>query len=78
MPSAFSVVNAFRRAVKASELTPAQHPLSARELGDIACGLRARVDRPADALYRLVGVGLSGFVEQDSYHAQTDLFDRSV
>ena len=59
-------------------LTPAQHPLSARELGDIACGLRARVDRPADALYRLVGVGLSGFVEQDSYHAQTDLFDRSV
>lgn len=59
-------------------LTPAQHPLSATELGEIACALRARVERPADSLYRLVGVGLSGFVEQDSYHAQTDLFDPGV
>ena len=56
-------------------LTPTQPPLSAKELGDIACALRTRVERPTDALYRLVGVGLAGFVEQDSYHAQTDLFD---
>ena len=56
-------------------LTPTQPPASATELGDIACALRTRVDRPADALYRLVGVGLAGLVEQDSYHAQSDLFD---
>jgi DNA polymerase-4 len=56
-------------------LTPVQHPLSAAELGNIACALRAQVERPADMLYRLVGVGLAGFVERDSYQAQTDLFD---
>jgi DNA polymerase-4 len=55
-------------------LTPAQRPLSANELADIACALRERVERPADSRYRLVGVGLAGFVEQDSYQAQTDLF----
>jgi DNA polymerase-4 len=56
-------------------LTPVQHPLSAAELGNIACALRAQVERPADMLYRLVGVGLAGFVERDSYQAQTDLFN---
>jgi DNA polymerase-4 len=55
-------------------LTPSQRPLSANELADIACALRERVERPADSRYRLVGVGLAGFVEQDSYQAQTDLF----
>jgi DNA polymerase-4 len=49
--------------------------LSANALADIACALRERVERPADSRYRLVGVGLAGFVEQDSYQAQTDLFD---
>ena len=56
-------------------LTPAQRPMSANELADIACALRDRVERPADSRYRLVGVGLAGFVELDSYRAQTDLFD---
>lgn len=56
-------------------LTPATRPMSAGELADIACALRERVDRPADSRYRLVGVGLSGFVDQDSYQAQADLFD---
>ncbi|MGB5941052.1 MAG: DNA polymerase IV [Rhodanobacter sp.] len=56
-------------------LTPAQRPLSAHELADIACALRERVGRPADSLYRLVGVGLAGFVDADSYQAQSDLFD---
>jgi DNA polymerase-4 len=55
-------------------LTPTQRPLSARELADIACALRERVERPAESRYRLVGVGLAGFVEQDSYQAQSDLF----
>ncbi|WP_158881659.1 DNA polymerase IV [Rhodanobacter sp. L36] len=55
--------------------TPSQRPSSANDLGDIACALRERVERPADSRYRLVGVGLSGFVDQDSYRAQSDLFD---
>jgi DNA polymerase-4 len=55
-------------------LTPSLRPMSAGELADIACALRLRVERPADSRYRLVGVGLSGFVDQDSYAAQSDLF----
>ncbi len=56
-------------------LTPSTRPASATELADIACALRERVDRPADSRYRLVGVGLSGFVDRDSFAAQPDLFD---
>jgi DNA polymerase-4 len=56
-------------------VTPALRPGSARELADMACALRDRVDRPEDSRYRLVGVGVSGFVERDSYQAQADLFD---
>jgi DNA polymerase-4 len=55
-------------------LTPASRPQSADELGDIACALRERVERPADSLYRLVGVGLAGFVAADEYAAQAELF----
>ena len=55
-------------------LTPATRPTSAQELASIACALRERVERPADARYRLVGVGLAGFVDSDSYQAQADLF----
>ena len=38
------------------------------------CALRARVERPAANRYRLVGVGLAGFVEADQYAAQYELF----
>ncbi|MBU6246762.1 MAG: DNA polymerase IV [Xanthomonadaceae bacterium] len=55
-------------------LTPAIRPGSACELADIACALRARVDLPADTRYRLVGVGLSGFIDADEEAAQPDLF----
>ncbi|KLD62739.1 DNA polymerase IV [Dyella japonica] len=55
-------------------LTPASRPDSARELADIACALRDRVERPSESRYRLVGVGLAGFVEADSFVAQSDLF----
>ena len=55
-------------------LTPASRPRSAEELADIACALRSRVERPAESRYRLVGVGLSGFVDADDYAVQTDLF----
>jgi DNA polymerase IV len=57
--------------------SPAVLPSSAIELADLACALRERVERPADSRYRLVGVGLSGFVDQDSFIAQRDLFDNA-
>ena len=55
-------------------LTPATRPSSLEELSDIACDLRARVELPSQTRYRLVGVGLSGFVDPDSAAAQEDLF----
>ncbi|WP_345779546.1 DNA polymerase IV [Dyella sedimenti] len=55
-------------------LTPPLLPVSAAELAAIACDLRERVDRPADTRYRLVGVGLAGFVDAESFAAQSDLF----
>ena len=55
-------------------LTPATVPTSETQLADIACELRARVSLPGHTHYRLVGVGLSGFVNQDSAAAQSDLF----
>jgi DNA polymerase-4 len=58
--------------------TPPQRPRSAQELGRIACTLRGRVERAPECRYRLVGVGLAGFVDRDSYQAQADLFDAST
>ncbi|HEX7349157.1 MAG TPA: DNA polymerase IV [Rhodanobacteraceae bacterium] len=55
-------------------LTPAERPASAREVAAIAAALRQRIDLPARTRYRLVGVGLAGFVDRDSYDAQSDLF----
>ncbi|HET7371583.1 MAG TPA: DNA polymerase IV [Gammaproteobacteria bacterium] len=55
--------------------TPPTHPASAEEVAAMACALRARVERPADSLYRLVGVGLSGFVDSDDFAVQEELFD---
>ncbi len=57
-------------------LTPAQSPRTERELADIACALRQRVECPATTRYRLVGVGLAGFIDADLHAAaQEDLFD---
>ena len=58
-------------------LTPSVRPHSADELADIACALRERVERADTSRYRLVGVGLSSFVDQDSFVAQSDLFDNA-
>jgi DNA polymerase-4 len=55
-------------------LTPVVRPATATELADIACGLRVRVERPGHTRYRLVGVGLAGFVDRDIHAAQSDLF----
>lgn len=56
-------------------LTAAQPPAGADELARIAAALRGRVELPAQTRYRLVGVGLSGFVREDEAQPQSDLFD---
>jgi DNA polymerase-4 len=53
-------------------VTPPEAPASAEELARLALALRARVDRPARALYRLVGVGLANFRDPDE--RQPELF----
>ena len=55
-------------------LTTAEPPTSEDALASTACALRDRVGLPVSARYRLVGVGLSGFVEPDGSRAQDDLF----
>ena len=55
-------------------VTPAERPASARELAEIACVLRARVPLPPRTRYRLVGVGLSGFIDVDELLLQRELF----
>ena len=56
-------------------LTPPENPDSLETLARIACDLRSRAALPADTRYRLVGVGLSGFVEAERMQApQSDLF----
>lgn len=49
-------------------------PSNARELADVAWGLRHRVKRSCQARYRLVGVGLCGFIKRNEVHTQKDLF----
>ena len=55
--------------------TPESPPASAQEFIDIALALRERVDLPAATLYRLVGVGLSGFRDREETAVQAGLFD---
>ncbi len=55
-------------------LTQPVPPAGEDELAAVACALRARVDLPEATRYRLAGVGLSGFVEEDEALAQSDLF----
>ncbi|WP_281782044.1 DNA polymerase IV [Lysobacter auxotrophicus] len=56
-------------------LTPAERPTSLEQLTRIACDLRGRVPLSSDTRYRLVGVGLSGFIGRDEVPvAQNDLF----
>ncbi len=56
-------------------LTPPAMPDSPAALGQLACEMRNRVDLPADTRYRLVGVGLSGFIDADSHAIQSGLFE---
>ena len=57
-------------------VTPAERPESASALAEIACALRVRVNLPSRTRYRLVGVGVAGFVDRDDYEAQPELFHR--
>jgi DNA polymerase-4 len=59
-------------------VSPATPPASAQELAELVCALRARVGRPAGTRYRLVGVGLAGFVDRDHFAAQRDLFETAA
>ncbi|MNV69356.1 DNA polymerase IV [compost metagenome] len=54
--------------------TPDTPPTSVEELRDIALALCQRVQLPAETLYRLVGVGLSGFRDREDSVVQGDLF----
>ena len=55
-------------------LTPPQPPASEAALVDIALSLRQRVELPPRTRYRLVGVGLSNFLEPHDPRLQPALF----
>ncbi len=46
-------------------LSPPQPPASEQELAELALSLRERVELPASTRYRLVGVGLANFLDED-------------
>ncbi|GMU66786.1 MAG: DNA polymerase IV [Acidobacteriota bacterium] len=54
--------------------TPAHPPRSAEELAVAARTLLERVGLPPETRYRLAGVGISNFPDEESDGAQTDLF----
>ena len=58
--------------------TPDSAPASEQRLVEIALALGQRVLLPADTLYRLVGVGLSGFQDDDGAAIQGELFASTV
>jgi DNA polymerase-4 len=55
-------------------LTPPTPPSSARAIADMACELRQRVDSSDGRLFRLVGVGLSNFVDAVQFAPQAEMF----
>ncbi len=59
-------------------VTPARPPASAEELAAVARGLLARFEQPPATRFRLAGVGLSNFADQDGADDQPGLFDDSA
>jgi DNA polymerase-4 len=63
-------------------ITPPRPPGSAAELAELARGLVARVELPDSTRYRLAGVGLSGFRDDEEDETerseQRGLFDDSA
>ena len=47
------------------QVTPPELPASAQQLAELGVSLLDRFDFPADARYRLVGVGVSNFLDED-------------
>jgi len=58
-------------------LTPPSPPASAAELAEVARSLLDRVDLPPETLYRLVGVGLSSFLDELDEPTQARLFEEN-
>lgn len=56
-------------------ITPTTRPNSLDELTHYALELLERVDLPAATRYRLVGVGLSNFIDSDEVTGQSELFE---
>jgi DNA polymerase IV len=56
-------------------LTPSTPPPTCERFTAYALELRARVELPRSARFRLVGVGLANFVERDDPRVQKGLFD---
>jgi DNA polymerase IV len=56
-------------------LTPEQPPASAGDLCSIALGLLDKFDFGENARYRLAGVGVSNFPDDEEEEKETDLFD---
>jgi DNA polymerase IV len=55
-------------------LTPPERPATLAALIEVACALRERVALPSRTRYRLVGVGLSGFIDPHALDPQPELF----
>jgi DNA polymerase-4 len=55
--------------------TPQLPPSSVEELTAIALNLRERVDLLPQQLFRLVGVGLSNFIDPEDNRTQSTLFE---
>jgi DNA polymerase-4 len=55
-------------------LTPPERPASLAALVEVACALRERVGLPSRTRDRLVGVGLSGFIDPHAFDPQAELF----
>jgi len=59
-------------------VTPPKPPSSAEELAALALALLPRVELPSGTRYRLAGVGLSNFPDEEDDELQPGLFDDSA
>jgi DNA polymerase-4 len=64
--------NKFETATR--QLTPPQPPASGNDIARIAVELLGRFTFPPEARYRLAGVGVSHFMEDEEPTAETTLF----
>lgn len=60
------------------QLSPPEIPASGEDIARIAIALLDRFDFPADAKYRLVGVGLSNFLEDEDEDGEVDREEKTL